>query len=132
MFPFNIFYDSIPLMDSNLNEIEQIVSAKYAHQWHGLKPTVYYKKGKPTGLIAKFYLESEDCLYLACTTSEPDMPFTKSMLCDILSLYKQQNICLTTGHIPSQAKIASLLTKRYGFTVEYRDDVMYSYHRRSV
>ncbi len=118
-------------MDKQLNEIEYIVGSINSPYWNELNPKIYYKNDLPFGLIATKYSEIDDILYLGCTTSHPDTPFSKAMLYDILSMYNKQNICLMTDHIPSQAKIASLLTKRYGFTVEYIGDVLYSYHMRS-
>ena len=107
-------------------DIQEIVGEMYLQDWLLLSPTVYYKDGQPYGVIGTYYAH-DDVQYIASSTRNPSIPFTKNMIRDIIRLYKQHSVCLISGDKDSWGRLASALS-RYHFTYTYGEDVMYAYH----
>jgi hypothetical protein len=116
------------MTENKKQDLFDIVGKDYYNDWMLLSNhKIYYKNGKPYGVIAT--TTDDNCtVYIASSTISQQLPFTKSMISDIILMYRQNNIMLITDHKPSQAKIASLLSDRYGFSCEYIDGVLFSYH----
>lgn len=92
--------------------------------WAVMNPRVYYKKGKPFGLIGQ--AEGEDgILYLACMVEDVDKVFTIEMIKDIIRLYETRTICLITD-VESKQELIRKALSRYNFTYAYKDGIMYS------
>lgn len=92
--------------------------------WVELSPKKYYKDGKLYGLVGTIR-GKDDVLYIASMTVSIEEPFTKSMLRDIIKLYKKNTICLITDVKEKQELIRDTL-KRYNFTYSYKNNIMYS------
>ena len=92
--------------------------------WATMNPKVYYKDGRPYGLIGTG--EGEDgLLYVASMVEELDSVFTIAMLKDIIRLYNTRKICLITD-VESKQELIRRTLNRYDFTYTYKDGVMYS------
>jgi hypothetical protein len=110
-------------MPNNLvEEIRSIVGDAMLDTWLYTNPKVFYKNGKPYGLIGMVNN------YVASTTISPELPFTKSMIKYILDLDKEKDIILITDDHRYIDKIKSLLEKR-GCVFEIKDGLLFT--RRS-
>ena len=106
-------------------ELESIVGEDNIHGWIVLNPTVYYKNGKPYGLISEFECNDETII-LSC--AKENGYFSLSMLKRIFEIYNSRDIVIVTDDVDSQDKIKEVLTK-YGFTFYYGNyGEMYSKH----
>jgi len=95
--------------------------------WLEIKPKVYYRDGLPYGLVGTVYNDPDDTNYIASCTSKSELPFTKGMIRDIITLIKTQNICLITDDVYYQEQIRSVLS-RYNLRFEYINGVMFSFN----
>lgn len=111
-------------------DIQEIVGEEYLTEWLLLNPIVYYKDQAPYGVIGTHHAEDNVC-YIASSTRNPSIPFTKNMIRDIIRLYKQHSVCLISGDKNSWGRLASALS-RYHFTYTYGEDVMYAHHFKEV
>lgn len=106
-----------------VDSISYVVGEEYLDSWLLLSPDVYYKFDKPYGLIATVRVGS--ITYVASTAID-NGSFTKSMIAEIIRLYKSRRICLITSEESAQGMIRRYLS-RYDFNFKVVDSVLYSY-----
>ena len=107
-------------------EILYIAGEEHCSKWVELQPHVYYKDGKPYGLIGTVI--SDSITYIASTTTHVDNGFTIGMIRDIIRLYNNSTICLITESKDHQDLIRRSLS-RFKFEFEDRNGVLYSINK---
>jgi len=106
--------------------IASLVKPDNVDSWITIEPDVFYKDGKPYGLIGTMNNPHSNILYIAATVKDVDDPFTVGMLKSIISMYKRRRICLVT-EVESKQRLIRRALDRYDFDYEYKDGMMYSY-----
>ena len=110
------------------SDLVAVVGEDTAPYWELLMPKVYYKDGKPHGVIG---YTQEPTLTTVYSMSLNDI-FTVGMLRDIIRLYNSSNLCLITDSPDAFEHIKKVLG-RYDFAfVKHMEDSgrewMYSFH----
>ena len=119
------------MMEATITHIRAIVGESKAdvQAWCDLMPQVYFKNGKPYGLIA-FAYGAKNTVHVATMTEHPDDPILTSMYKDILIQNKTTDIIVITDMPAYQQKVINGL-RPHGFTFTYKDDIMYSYRAQT-
>lgn len=104
--------------------VSKIVGKEHSKSWIALQPKVYYKDGKPFGLIASIH--ENGIKYLSCAVLNPEDSFTIGMIRDIIQHYNNDTICLITDDNKYQDLIRRSL-KRYKFEYVVKDGILFSY-----
>jgi len=101
-----------------------IVGEEHYPEWVALPYKVFYHNNQPYGVIATV------ANYVASTTIDPELPFTRGMFRYIVELHKKQDIIVITDHPEYIDKIRAFLSKhlnRYNIAFSIRGGVLYSY-----
>ena len=106
------------------SEILYIVGDEVLESWLQIIPEVFYKDGKPYGLVGSTR-GRDGCLYVAATVTDVDSPFTIGMIREIIRLYKNNEICLITD-VESKQDLIRRSLDRYEFSYEVKDGILYS------
>ena len=109
------------------HDLKRIVGIPLYKDWLKLLPKLYYKDGKPHGVLATHQIpETPDITYIFCGAITPNTPFTIAMVRDIILLHSTRNVCLLSEHRPAFAHLKRSLT-RYGYTFKENEGILYAY-----
>ena len=99
-----------------------IVGEEHYPEWANLPYKIFYRHNHPYGVVATAFN------YVAATTTDPELPFTRGMLRYIVGLHKKQDIIVITDHPKYIDKIKAFLSKHFdNITFSIKDGVLYSY-----
>ena len=107
----------------HITEIAIVLDNPYhLPKWLDKSTKVYYKDGKPYGLIR--CIENDGLMFIASTATHIDHPFTVGMIKDIRKMMKKQTVCLMSAEESKHEFLKEKLS-RYGFEHYTEDGVLY-------
>ena len=114
---------------NGMDDISNIVGDNFLIDWINLDPKIFYKDGKPYGLIGT--IVKDNITHIASTVTNIEQNYTIGMIKYIKTLYNNGKICLISGS-PSRHELLKQAFSRYNFKYEHKGDIMYAYGDNNV